>query len=179
MTSPNGSSCSNSAARPSSTRQPRRSDRRTSSASTWVLPIPGSPLRKTASARPLHAGGQCTVQTVELLVTTDEQFCAVPHPTLPRAAYARAVRSTALATSTRDDTSSLRKMLRMWVSTVFRLRNRSAAISGLVRRSTTRWATSSSRALSASRPSPWAGAGPVRRDTRWPSLRNSWSTWSR
>ena len=40
----------------------------------------------------------------------------------------RSARSTARATSTRDATPSLRKVLRRWVSTVFELRKSSAAI---------------------------------------------------
>ena len=47
---------------------------------------------------------------------------------------------------------SLRKMFRMCVSTVLIQRNSSAAISGLVRRSTTRRAISSSRPVSAAMP---------------------------
>jgi SAM-dependent methyltransferase len=50
-------------------------------------------------------------------------------------------RSTMRATSTREETSSLRKMLRMCVSTVLGLRKRASAISGLVLRSTTSCAT--------------------------------------
>ena len=49
-------------------------------------------------------------------------------------------------------TSILWKMLRRWVSTVFWLRNSSAAISGFVLRSTTSRATCSSRSVSDSRP---------------------------
>ena len=66
----------------------------------------------------------------------------------------------ARATSTRERTSSLRKMFRMWLSTVFRLRNSSAAISGFVLRSTTSRATWSSRSLSVATPVPFACAGP-------------------
>ena len=45
-------------------------------------------------------------------------------------------RSITRATSWREETSSLRKMVRRWVSIVLTLRNSSRAISGLVRRST-------------------------------------------
>ena len=48
------------------------------------------------------------------------------------ASSTRSDRSTARATSTRDETSSLRKMFRICVSTVFGLRNSVSAISGFV-----------------------------------------------
>src|SRR5690606_17647719 len=60
--------------------------------------------------------------------------------------------TTALAASTRDDTPSLLRMLRRWVSTVLVLRNSDSAIWRLVRRSNTSSATSSSRPVSDARP---------------------------
>jgi integrase len=60
---------------------------------------------------------------------------------LTGAQAARRARSTVRASSTREETSSLRKMLRRCVSTVLRLRKSSVAISGFVLRSTTRAAT--------------------------------------
>jgi hypothetical protein len=54
---------------------------------------------------------------------------------------ARSARSIIRASSTRDETSSLWKMLRRCVSIVFWLRTSSAAISGFVLRSTTKRAT--------------------------------------
>ena len=71
------------------------------------------------------------------------------------------------ATSTREDTSSLRKMFRMCVSTVFGLRKSASAISGFVLRSTTSRATCSSRPVSARRRSHRPCRGAVRRWTRW------------
>ena len=62
----------------------------------------------------------------------------------------------------RESTSSLRNEFRRWVSTVLRLRKSSAAISGFVFRSTTRRATSSSRAVSSSTPCPSTTPGRVR-----------------
>ena len=56
---------------------------------------------------------------------------------LRREPYQLRSRSITRATSTREVTSSLRKMLRICVSMVLTLRNSSAAISGLVRRSVT------------------------------------------
>ena len=64
----------------------------------------------------------------------------------------RSLRSTARASSTRDETPTLPKMLRRCVSTVFLDRKSAAAICVFVWRSTTRRAISSSRAVSASRP---------------------------
>ena len=64
----------------------------------------------------------------------------------------RSARSTARASSTRDDTPTLAKMLRRWVSTVFLLKKSVAAIWVFVWRSTTSRAISSSRAVSVSRP---------------------------
>ena len=72
------------------------------------------------------------------------------------------VRSITRATSYRDETSSLRKMLRRWVSIVLTLRNSSLAISGLVRRSTTRSATWTSRCVRVSTPAPLTLPGRVR-----------------
>jgi putative flavoprotein involved in K+ transport len=72
-------------------------------------------------------------------------------------------RSTVRATSTREETSSLRKMFRMCVSTVFGLRKSASAISGFVLRSTTSRATCSSRPVSASMPVPSNLPGRVRR----------------
>src|SRR4029453_12076380 len=53
----------------------------------------------------------------------------------------RSARSTARASSTRDETPILRKMLRGWVSTVFWVRNSSEATPGFVLGSTTSRAT--------------------------------------
>ena len=97
----------------------------------------------------------------------------------PRLSARGAQRSTARASSTREDTPSLRKMLRRCVSTVFWLRNSSAAISGLVLRSTTSPATCSSRSVSAASPSAPAAPGRVRRCTRFPRRRSSCSAASR
>ena len=83
--------------------------------------------------------------------------------------------STARATSTREDTSSLWNTLRRWVSTVFGLRNSAAAISGLVLRSTTSRAISSSRAVRDPTPVASALPGRVRRWILWPSFRSSCS----
>ena len=76
-----------------------------------------------------------------------------------RVRSARSLRSTARASSTRDDTPTLPKMLRRCVSTVFLDRKRAAAICVFVWRSTTRRAISSSRAVSDS--SPLAAAAAV------------------
>ena len=91
----------------------------------------------------------------------------------------RSARSTARATSTRDATPSLRNVLRRWVSTVFELRKSSAAICGLVLRSTTSRAIWSSRSVSESTPDPSALPGRVRRWIERPSFRSSRSACSR
>ena len=70
------------------------------------------------------------------------------------------VRSMARARAVRVVTPILWKMLRRWVSTVFWLKNSSAAICGLVLRSTTSRATWSSRPVSDSMPAPLALARP-------------------
>ena len=75
--------------------------------------------------------------------------------------------------ATRDETSSLRKMLRRCVSTVFLPRNSSAAICGLVLPSTARRTTCSSRSVSDSRPVPSLLPGRVRRWARRPSFPSS------
>ena len=77
------------------------------------------------------------------------------------------------------ETSSLRKMFRMCVSTVLGLRNSVSAISGLVLRSTTSRATWPSRSVSASTPIAPIWPGRVRRCTRRPSRRSSCSAASR
>src|SRR4029079_1198344 len=79
-------------------------------------------------------------------------------------------RSIARAPSTRGETPSLMKMLRIWDSMVLSLRNSSAAISRLVMRSVTRSAISRSRFVSAPTPELSAAAGP-RGSARAPSLR--------
>jgi hypothetical protein len=75
----------------------------------------------------------------------------------------RSASSTARATSTREETSSLRKMFRRCVSTVLGLRKRISAISGLVLRSTTSRAICSSRPVSAAIPVASAWPACVRR----------------
>src|SRR5215469_2880055 len=92
---------------------------------------------------------------------------------LGRGLTAAPVRSTARARSVRVVTPILWKMLRRWVSIVFWLKNSSAAICGLVLRSTTSHATWSSRPVSDLMPAPLAVPGRVRRCGRWPSFPSS------
>jgi hypothetical protein len=94
-------------------------------------------------------------------------------------AAARSSCSTVRATSTREETSSLRKMFRMCVSTVLGLRKSVSAISGFVLRSTTSRAICCSRSVSVLTPIASAWPSWVRRWTRRPSRRSSWSAASR
>ncbi len=80
-------------------------------------PGPGGP---GAHARPRARGGRPRYTPLETLIEVG------PGGRPPYGV--RSARSTARATSTRDATPSLRKVLRRWVSTVFELRKSSAAI---------------------------------------------------
>src|SRR5215470_15271272 len=84
-------------------------------------------------------------------------------PYLGRGLAVVPVRSTARARAVRVVTPILWKMLRRWVSTVFWLKNSSAAICGLVLRSTTSHASWSSRPVSDSMPALSVLPGRVRR----------------
>ena len=98
-----------------------------------------------------------------LILHPDPRSAGQRFAALGAARAARSARSTARARATREATSILWKMWRRWVSTVFLLRNSSAAISGFVLRSTTSRATCSSRSVSDSRPVPSVLPGRVRR----------------
>ena len=99
---------------------------------------------------PVELGDE-PVEQRELRGAPDEML-GDGHSSLPSIVQASSECSTARATSTREETSSLWNTLRRCVSTVFGLRNSAAAISGLVLRSTTSRAISSSRAVSDATP---------------------------
>ena len=101
----------------------------------------------------------------------DSDIAAGGAAVIPAYGRARSLRSTARATSTRDDAPSLAKMLRRCVSTVFSLRKSSAATSRLVFRAVINAATSRSRRDSDWRPPSAAPDGP-RGSVRAPSRRS-------